>query len=700
MSFDTMLRPRSIAVIGASENPSKVGYAVMANLLAEDFPGDIYPINLKKETLLGKKCYPTLKDVPGVIDLAVIIVTREHVLQVLKDCIKKRVPSVITITAGFAETDEEGKRLQKELARLVREGKITHMGPNCLGLINPWEKLNASFGQAAGEPGHIGLFSQSGALITALQDWAATNRLGFSMVASIGNKATLDEIDFLEYLKDDPNTRVITAYLEDISRGQKFMKIAEKVSKDKPIIILKSGRTRAGAKAASSHTGSLAGADMAYNCAFERTGVIRVDSIEHLFDVAAALAYQPLPEGDRIAVVTNAGGPGIMMADVLEMAGLKVADLKKETKEKLAAILPMAASIHDPVDVLGDARGDRYGEALRILVESDDNDGLIIILTPQKMTDVEGTARAIVEVAKNSKKPIFTCFMGAQAVSPGVEILQKNNIPQYSIPERAARAMLEMVLYQRFRSRPLRVVDRYPVNRNPVVKIIKSYRSRQMYEIGETDAKTILRAYNFDLPQSTLANSIDEAVRFGSQAGYPLAMKISSPDILHKSDVGGVRIGLENATEVEDAYELMMLRVKRKMPDADIRGILMEEMVMGKEVIIGMKKDPQFGPMLMFGQGGIFVEVLKDVTFYLTPVTREEALEMIRRTRTYKLLTGVRGQPGVDIEAIVDCLVRVSQLVVDFPEIEEIDINPLKVGREGDGASAVDARMIISKEER
>ncbi|MGD2086910.1 MAG: acetate--CoA ligase family protein [Candidatus Aminicenantes bacterium] len=699
MSFDTMLRPRSIAVIGASENPSKVGYAVMANLLAEDFPGDIYPINLKKETILGKKCYSSLDDVPGVIDLAVIIVTREHVLQVLKDCIKKRVPSVITITAGFAETDEEGKRLQQELARLVREAKITHMGPNCLGLINPWEKLNAAFGQAAGEPGHIGLFSQSGALITALQDWAATNRLGFSMVASIGNKATLDEVDFLEYLKDEPNTRVITAYLEDITHGQKFMRIAETVSKKKPIIILKSGRTQAGAKAASSHTGSLAGADMAYNCAFERTGIIRVDSIEHLFDVASALAYQPLPTGNRIAVVTNAGGPGIMMADVLEMAELKVADLKEETKEKLAAILPQAASIHDPVDVLGDARGDRYGDALRILVESDDNDGLIVILTPQKMTDVEGTARAIVEVAKNSKKPIFTCFMGAQAVSPGVEILQKNNIPQYSIPERAARAMLEMVLYQRYRSRPLRVVDRYPVNRNPVVKIIKSYRSRQMYEIGESDAKTILRAYNFDLPQSTLANSIDEAVRFGNQVGYPLAMKISSPDILHKSDVGGVRIGLENATEVEDAYELMMLRVKRKMPDAEIRGILMEKMVEGKEVIIGMKKDPQFGPMLMFGQGGIFVEVLKDVTFYLTPVTREEALEMIRRTRTYKLLTGVRGQPGVDIEAIVDCLVRVSQLVVDFPEIEEIDINPLKVGREGDGASAVDARMIISKEE-
>ncbi|MCK4764687.1 MAG: acetate--CoA ligase family protein [Candidatus Aminicenantes bacterium] len=698
MSFDTMLRPRSIAVIGASENTAKVGYSVLANLLAEGFPGDIYPINPTKKTIQGVKCYPSLADVPGVIDLAVIMIGRDHVLQVLKDCIKKRVPSVITITAGFGESDAEGKKLHHELVRLIKEGKITHMGPNCLGLINPWEKLNAAFGLPAGEPGHIALFSQSGALITAIQDWGASNRLGFSMVASIGNKATLDEVDFLEYLEDEPNTRVIAAYLEDISRGQEFMKAAERVGKTKPIVILKSGRTQAGAKAASSHTGSLAGADMAYDCAFERTGVIRADSIEHLFDVASALAYQPLPVGDRIVVVTNAGGPGIMMADVLEMAGLKVADLKEETKKKLAAVLPGAASIHDPVDVLGDAGGDRYRDALRILVDSDDNDGLIVILTPQKMTDVEGTAQAIVDVSKDAKKPILACFMGAEAVAPGVEILQDHHIPQYPIPERAARAMLEMVQHQRHCSRPPRVAPRYPVNRNPVVKIIKSHRSREMCEIGEYDAKAILRAYNFDLPPATLAGTIDDAVRFGAQVGYPLAMKISSPDILHKSDVGGVKVGLDNASEVEDAFELMMLRIKRQKPEAEIRGVLLEKMAAGREVIIGMKKDPQFGPMLMFGQGGIFVEVLKDVTFNLTPLTREEGFEMIRRTRTYKLLTGFRGQPGVDIEAIVDNLVRVSQLVMDFPEIEEIDINPLMVGREGDGAIVVDARIIIAKE--
>jgi acetyltransferase len=694
-----MLRPRSIAVIGASENKLKVGYSVLANLLAEGFPGDIYPINPTKKTILGKKCYPSLNDVPGVIDLAVIMIGREYVLQVLEDCIKKRIPSVITITAGFGESDEEGKRLHKELVRLVRAGKMTHMGPNCLGLLNPWEKLNASFGQAAGEPGYIALFSQSGALITAIQDWAASNRLGFSMVASIGNKATLDETDFLEYLKDEPNTRVIAAYLEDIPRGQQFMKVAEKVSKEKPIVILKSGRTQAGAKAASSHTGSLAGSDMAYKCAFERTGIIRVDSIEHLFDVASALAYQPLPKGDRIVVLTNAGGPGIMMADVLEMTGLKVADLNDDTKKKLAGVLPQAASIHDPVDVLGDAGADRYRDAIRILEESDDNDGIIVILTPQRMTDVEGTARAIVEVSKNSPKPILTCFMGAKSIEPGVKILQENQVPQYPMPERAARAMLEMVLYNKYRSRPLRVVDRFPVNKNRVVKIIKSHRTREMHEIGESDAKTILEAYNFDLPSSTLATTIEDAVRFGEQEGYPLAMKISSPDILHKSDVGGVKIGLDNASQVEDAFELMMLRIKRKKPEAAIRGVLLEKMVSGKEVIIGMKKDPQFGPMLMFGQGGIFVEILKDVTFNLTPVTREECFDMIRKTRTYKLLTGYRGQPGVDLEAIVDNLVRVSQLVVDFPEIEEIDITPLKVGQEGDGAFVVDARIIIAKEE-
>ncbi len=701
MSFTKLLTPASVAVIGASTNPDKVGYAVLNNIVAGKFPGPIYPVNPRADEILGTKCYKSLAEVPGEVDCAVIVVKRDQVLQILRECIDKGIKGVIIITAGFAETGEEGKKLQREISQVARYAGITLLGPNCLGLINPVHHLNASFGQPMGEPGNIAFISQSGALITAIQDTAVGSHIGFSLLASMGNKAALDEVQLLENLGNDNNTTVIAAYLEDISEGQDFMRVAERVGKQKPIVILKAGRTQSGARAASSHTGSLAGADAAYDSAFERTGVIRADSIEHLFDVATALAYQPLPGGDRIAIATNAGGPGIMMSDALELAGLKVAKLDEATRTKLLSLLPPAASVHNPVDVLGDANGDTYGKAIDILLSSDSVDGLVVILTPQKMTDYEGTANEIVRVTKKCRKPVFTCFMGAGIISKGVEILQTNRIPQYPIPERAAKTMNEMVTYARYKARQLRMVERFAVNRNPVIKLLRSYRYRQMYEIGEFDSKAVMKAYNFDVPWGTLATTVGEAVRFANEAGYPLAMKISSPDILHKSDVGGVRIGLSSAAAVEDAFELMMLRIKRKLPDADIRGVLLEKMAMGgREVILGMKRDPQFGPMLMFGLGGIFVEVLKDVTFSLAPVTAEECRTMIESVKTYRLLTGARGEKPVDIDAVVLNLQRLSQLVMDFPEIEEVDINPLKVGQEGDGAIVVDARIILSKEIR
>jgi acetyltransferase len=699
MSFAKLLTPASVAVIGASTNPDKAGYAVLNNIITGNFPGPVYPVNPKADEILGKKCYKSLAEIPGEIDCAVIVVKRDQVVPMLKESIDKGIKAVIVITAGFAETGEEGKKLQREISQMARQAGITLLGPNCLGLINPVHRFNASFGQAMDDPGHIAFVSQSGALITAIQDIAANNRIGFSLLISMGNKAALDEVQFLENLRNDDNTRVITAYLEDISRGQDFMRVAERVGKQKPLVILKSGRTQAGARAASSHTGSLAGADAAYDSAFERTGVIRAESIEHLFDVASALAYQPLPAGDRMAIVTNAGGPGIMMSDALELAGLKVAKIDEGTSTKLLQFLHAAASVHNPVDVLGDANGETYGKAIDILLASDSIDGLVVILTPQKMTDDVGTANEIVRVSKKYKKPVLACFMGANIIAKGVSILRENRIPQYPIPERAAKTMNEMVSYARYKARQLRVVERFAVNRNPVIKILRSYRYRNMFEIGEFDAKAVMKAYNFDVPRGMLAATAGEAIRFANEVGYPLAMKISSPDILHKSDVGGVRIGLASAGAVEDAFELMMLRIKRRMPDAEIRGVLLEKMAMGgKEVILGMKRDPQFGPMLMFGLGGIFVEVLKDVTFSLAPVTAEECLSMIQSVKTYKLLKGVRGEKPVDIDAIVLNLQRMSQLVMDFPEIEEIDINPLKVGQEGDGAVVVDARIILTKE--
>jgi acetyl coenzyme A synthetase (ADP forming)-like protein len=701
MSFAKLLKPASVAVVGASTNPDKVGYAVLNNIISGGFAGGIFPVNPAAEEILGKKCYKSLLDIPGDVDCALIIVKRDNVLQVLNDCVSKGTKAVIVITAGFGETGEDGKRLQKEIGQLASQAGITMLGPNCLGFLNPNHKFNASFGQALGLPGAIALISQSGALITAIQDMAANNRIGFSILASLGNKASLDEVEFLENLKYDDTTKVIAAYLEDISRGQDFMRVAERVGKIKPIVILKAGRTQAGARAASSHTGSLAGADAAYNSAFDRTGVIRAQSIEHLFDVATAFAYQPLPGGDRIGIVTNAGGPGIMMSDALELAGLKVAKIDDETKTKLLKVLPAAASVQNPVDVLGDAPASLYGKAIDTMLASASIDALVVILTPQKMTDDIGTAQVVVDISRKYDKPVLACFMGADIIARGVTILKENKIPQYTIPERAADAMKEMVKYGMYKARQLRMVERFAVNKNPAIKILRSYRSNEMYEIGEYDAKAIMKAYNFDTPKGILATTAGEAVRFAGEVGYPLAMKISSPDILHKSDVGGVKIGLTSAGGVEDAFELMMLRIKRKMPDADIRGVLLEKMVTGgKEVILGMKRDRQFGPMLMFGLGGIFVEVLKDVTFGLAPLTGEECMKMVESVKTYKLLKGVRGEKPVDIDAIVLNMQRLSQLVMDFPEIEEIDINPLKVGMLGDGAVVVDARIIIAKEQQ
>jgi acetyl coenzyme A synthetase (ADP forming)-like protein len=699
MSFRNLLYPESIAVVGASSNPHKVGYAILKNILDGGFEEPVYPINPKANSILDTKCYPSLLDVPGNIESAVIVVNRDIVLSIIKDCEKKGIKALVIISAGFGETNEEGKKLQNEIVEAVRSANITMMGPNCLGLINPWHKLNAAFGQPLGEPGSIALISQSGALIASIQDWAQENKLGFSLIASIGNKASVDEVDFFDYLKNDEKTKVIAAYLEDISRGQEFMRIAERVGKVKPLVILKSGRSKAGAKAASSHTGSLAGSDVAYESAFKRLGVIRAQSIEHLFDISTALAYQPLPKSNRIAVITNAGGPGIMMSDALEMSGLEVVSIDDETKSNLSKILPPSASVNNPIDVLGDADSERYGNSLDVTLKSSSVDGVIVILTPQKMTDDTAIAKEIVKISGRYQKPVMTCFMGADTIKNGLEILRKNHIPQYSVPERAAKAMFEMVKYKEYKSRPLRIIERFAVNTHPVIKIIKSYRSRNLLEIGEFDAKTIMESYGMTIPEGHFASTSSEAVSFANEMGYPVAMKISSPDILHKSDVGGVRIGLENATDVEDAFDLMMLRIKNRMPEANLKGVLVEKMIdKGKEVILGVKKDLQFGPMLMFGLGGIFVEVLKDVSFSLSPITAEECRKMMENTKSYKLLTGVRGEKPVDIQAIITSLQRLSQLVIDFPEIYEVDINPLKVGQPGDGAFVVDARIILSKE--
>ena len=697
MSLESFFNPKSIAIVGASRQKGKVGYEILVNMIEAGYEGEIYPVNPKADTIEGLKCYPDLQSLGRAPDLVVIIIPAKFVPEMMQQCAKVGTKSVIIITAGFKEVGEEGLKLEKQVVQIARQAGIKIIGPNCLGVIAPANKLNASFGGDLPAEGVIGYLSQSGALLAAILDMANANSIGFSKLVSIGNKADVDELDLIKALGEDKDTKVIAGYLESITDGNAFVNQAERISHDKPILLMKSGGTQAGAQAASSHTGSLAGSETAYECVFERAGIIRCNSIKEQFDYAQAIADQPLPDGPKVAVITNAGGPGIMAADAIERVGLSFAKLADETIQKLASKLPPAANLNNPVDVLGDALADRYEFALNVVLEDPNVDIALVLLTPQAMTESAATAEALVACKKHAK-PILACFMGAQKVRDGVMVLRRGKVPQYDAPESAVATIKAMADYVRWRTRPKRVVKLFPVNRRKVENIIERHLRKGIREIGETESKEILEAYGFVTPKGSVATTAEQAANIAQQLGFPVVLKIWSPDILHKSDVGGVQIGLKSATEVRDAFDLMMYRIPKKMPNADILGVLVQEMCSGgKEVILGMNRDPHFGPLMMFGMGGIMVEVLKDVSFYLAPLTAEEAKQMLVNTKTYQMLSGVRGQEGVDIEIIAEGLQRLSQLVTEFPQIQEMDINPYVVGPAGTAAIAVDARMSVEQ---
>jgi acetyltransferase len=701
MSLQSFFSPKSVAIIGASRQKGKVGYEILTNLVAGGYEGKIFPVNNKTDEIDGLKCYPDVASIGETPDLVIIIVPAQYVPSVMEECAKVRVKSAIVITAGFKEVGPEGKKLEEEVVQIARRAGIRFIGPNCLGVIAPAHKLNASFGGDLPIPGSIGYISQSGALLAAILDLANANRMGFSSLVSIGNKADVDELDIIRAFGLQKDTKVIAGYLENITDGDVFVREAEEISYTKPILLMKSGSTAAGAKAASSHTGSLAGGDVAYESAFKRAGVIRCDSIKEQFDFAQAFANQPLPEGPNVAVITNAGGPGIMAADAIEERGLTFAKLSEETMKKLAEKLPAAANVHNPVDVLGDALADRYEFALGLVLDDPNVHSVVMLLTPQAMTQAKETAEAVVKVIEEKKKgkPVLACFLGAAKVAQGVEVLRRGSIPQYDSPESAVATLKVMVDHIRWRTRPKRVVRLFSVNRRKVESILERHLRQGLLDIGEAEAKDIIEAYGFATPKGSIATTADQAANIAQQLGYPIVLKIWSPDILHKSDVGGVKVGLKSEQEVKDAFDLMMYRIPKKKPEANILGVLVQEMVRtsGKEVIIGMHRDPHFGPLMMFGMGGIMVEVLKDVAFYLAPLTAEEAKQMLVNTKTYHILKGVRGQEGVDIEAIAEGLQRVSQLVTEFPEIKEMDINPYVVGAPGTTPIAVDARISLEK---
>ena len=699
MGLESFFNPKSVAIVGASRRKGKVGYEILANMISAGYQGRIFPVNPQADTIEGLKCYSDLESIGQVPDLVIVIVPAKIVPAVMQQCAKVKVKSVIIITAGFKEIGKEGKQLEEQVVQIAKRAGIRVIGPNCLGVIAPKNMLNASFGTELPAEGVTGYVSQSGALLAAILDMANADGIGFSKLVSIGNKADINELDVIRAFGEDPDTRVIAGYLESIADGDEFVRQAERISQHKPILLIKSGGTSAGAKAASSHTGSLAGGEVAYESAFARAGIIRCGSIKEQFDYARVFADQPLPAGPSVAVITNAGGPGIMAADAIERRGLTFAKLADETVKKLAARLPPAANLHNPIDILGDALPDRYEFALHTVLDDPNVDIILVLLTPQAMTDPVGTAEAVVKTRRQKPaKPVLACFLGASRVEEGIRILRDGKIPQYDTPESAVAAIKVMADYVAWRNRPKRVVKLFPVNRRKVENIIERHLRRGDREIGETDSKEILEAYGFKTPQGAIASTPEQAANIAQQIGYPVVLKIWSSEIVHKSDVGGVKLGLNSEQEVKDAFDLMMYRIPQKRPDAQILGVLVEKMYkIGKEVILGMNRDPSFGPLMMFGMGGVMVEALKDVSFYLAPLTEDEAKQMLTSTKTYKILKGMRGQEGVDIDAIAEGLQRLSQLVTEFPQIHEMDINPYVAGPPGTTPIAVDARMSVEK---
>ncbi|MDP3479377.1 MAG: acetate--CoA ligase family protein [Desulfoprunum sp.] len=695
-TLEKLFNPDSVAVIGASRHPGKVGHDILVNLIHDGFAGALIPVNPATETLLGLPCFPTLAAYGKEVDLAIIVVPQPLVMAALQDAVKARIRAAIVITSGFREIGAEGLGYERELVELCARHGVRLLGPNCLGIINTESRLNASFAPHMPISGGISIFSQSGAICTAMLDLATSKHLGLAKLASVGNKADISEVDLLTYFARDEQTTIILGYLEDISTGDKFVKAAEEAATNKPVIILKAGTTAAGLRAAASHTGVLAGADTAYAAAFTRSGVVRADTFEALFDYASALALQPLPTGDRVLIITNAGGPGTIAADAVERAGMRVAPLNTRTSVLLREHLPRTASVENPIDVLGDADPERYVAALESAQNDPSVDAILVILTPQVMTRPAETALAIASHLDGSK-PVVASFMGGADVMPGRRQLAAVGLPDYDSPERAVAALKAMYEYASWKKRPPRMVTRFRVNKRRVERIITRRQRTGRLNLDEVKGKAVLNAYGFRIPKGSLAASSEEAVEIAERIGFPVAMKIVSPDIIRKSDLGGVQLNVSDAEMVEDMYDLMMLKIRKKVPEATIDGIYIEQMVSkGLEVIIGMNRDPQFGPMLMFGLGGIFVEVMKDVTFHLAPITETEAIQMLKSTKSYAMLEGRRGQHGVDIGAIASGLQRISQLTTDFPQILELDINPFIVGDIGTDPVVADVHMTLA----
>lgn len=702
MSLSKFFSPRSVAVIGASADPHKLGHAVLDNLVHGGFYGSgrkVYPINPKSESILGQTAFPSVEAVPDPIDLAVIVVPYLRVLEALQTCVRKRIPAVVIITAGFREAGLAGLEREQEVLDLARQNGIRLIGPNCLGVIDTNTPLNASFSAGTPPSGPMAFMSQSGALGTAILDWAQAGRLGLSKFVSLGNKADVSEIDLLHAWGEDHTSRVILCYIEGVADGQAFIDVARRTSKKKPIVAIKSGVTQGGARAVSSHTGSLAGSEQAYQAAFRQAGIVRADTLEDLFDYAIGFGYLPPLRGDRIAIVTNAGGPGILATDALERAGLSLARFTPEILAALKQGLPEAASASNPVDVLGDARSDRYRFALEQVMADPNVDALMVILTPQAMTEIVATAQAVIDVAAEAAIPVIACFMGESRLAPAAAMFKAQRVPNFPFPERAALVLKAMSTYRQFAAEALPDFERFAIDRAAIRQVFDRVLAEGRVAIGDAEARDILTACGLTIPPSELAETPEQAAEIAARIGFPVVLKVASPDILHKTDVGGVKVGIDTASDVRDAFDLITYRAQRYLPEARLWGCLVQKMAPpGIEVLLGMNRDPQFGPLVTFGLGGIYVETLKDVAFRVAPFSRREAAQMLAEIRARAMLDGVRGKPPADKPALVDALLRISQLVAEFPEISELDINPFIVYEAGNGGIAIDMRLVLTSD--
>ena len=687
--------PQGVALIGATPNPHKIGNGIWCNLTQNGYRGQLYPVNPHHQEVAGVPCYPDIVAVPDPVDLAVIVLPAPLTPTVIRACGRRGVKAAIIISGGFKESGPAGAKLEDDCVAIARRYGLRLIGPNCVGTIAPYTGLNTTFIAGRPKPGRIGFLSQSGGVCGGIIDYIIGRHIGFSCFASLGNEADVTETDVIDYLGGDPQTHAIAVYIEGIGDGSRFTEVARRVTRQKPVVLLKAGRTTAGSRAVSSHTGAIAGSTAAYQAACRQSGIIEAHSIQELFDISLALASQPVPAGNRVFVLSNSGGPAALAADSLSTQGACLPEPTPHTQLSLREGLDPDIKISNPTDMLGGAGPEDYEFALPVALSDPAIDAALVVLVPHLLLDPTEAARKISRVLKYATKPVLTCFVGDRTVDQARRILHQQHIPTYSFPETASRALGAMIQYATWRDHQNgESSPELAVNKPAVQRLLSNRHTSQT--LGEAATRPFLTAYDIPVIPGRVARTAAEAAEIADDLGYPVVLKIVSPDIFHKSEAGGIMLNLKNGTIVTAAYQQLMQRAATNS-DARPEGVLVEATApQGHEVIIGMRRDPQFGPLIMFGLGGIYVELFQDVTFRVAPITRCDALAMIQETKAGRLLAGLRSQPPADLEAVADCLLRLSQLALDFPEIEEVEVNPFLVLPAGQGAMALDGRMLLA----